>query len=269
MDKEETQQNEIKQNALSDIEIFTTRLWEHPLLNEETRKHRSEGLIKFRSFLIENRLDPDKFFSIPIGSTLWVTNDQSDWDMHVVARTIEDMNIFNEVKKKYDKANKNKPKLEMSCYSLQKIMNGSFEPVLPLLLTPDNYIGGNSSFAQELRKFVTQSIDNNANSGNTWYKERLNIIFNDYYKGWPSNLDFMGNKDTFTRLERAGKVLGERASQSLMGSNKYVNEFNKSLNKFTLPDIATYRDGLNFSNGKLSIKNNYVALGIKPHPKNM
>src|SRR5260221_13438975 len=72
-----------QQAALQEVEKFITRIWEHPLLDEQTRQHRQHGkevLTKFMYDYGSASSYPDKYFGVPFGSTRMITEKGSDYD---------------------------------------------------------------------------------------------------------------------------------------------------------------------------------------------
>ncbi|MFZ2202582.1 MAG: hypothetical protein WAV56_04285 [Microgenomates group bacterium] len=75
---------------VDEIRRFVTRVWEHPLVDEVTRRHRKQAKQKLSDILQKHGFDKESFITVPVGSLVWATDEQSDYDYQLIFRSNED-----------------------------------------------------------------------------------------------------------------------------------------------------------------------------------
>ncbi len=242
--------------ALHQVRKFTTQIWEHPLLDDQTSEHRVNGILNFNKFIIENDLELKNYIAIPYGSVVWATDEKSDWDFSIVA--------INEKAKEDLEYKKNMvlsegDKLSLNVFSLSNVMELRGDVWYRILLTPDDYIGGNVKFVQQLRNFIAQVSNNTFQKNvNVDYDKWFRLKFKEGYSHIRTTISF-GNFEK--RARRISNALGRRARQS-RDNERYGIAFNKALDRFIPPKLSVYKTAMVYSNGKLSLDEKYYAKGI-------
>ena len=63
------------------VQEFVTKVWNHPLVDEKNPRTPTKCTLKARAILgYRNRIPRTDYFYIPVGSLLWNTTDESDYD---------------------------------------------------------------------------------------------------------------------------------------------------------------------------------------------
>ncbi|SRR5258708_1164264 len=258
-----------------DVERFVTRVWEHPLVDDITRKRREEGKRAFSTVLQERGLNQANYIGIPVGGIVWLATENSDVDFIPIAKDKEAADALEAVRKKeishrygagkdilsiskegeipcdieifFGDSNKPIPTAE----AINEDTLSSFEK---LLFTPNEYIAGEEELADTLRL----ALINNA-----YAKQQLEIglswgFYN--YVHWKDNINIKLGENPRKREERFSDALENRAQQS-HSPGAYKKKFNESLELIKPPSFSVFQQALQETNGNLSINQRFAAQG--------
>ncbi|PIS08676.1 hypothetical protein COT75_05465 [Candidatus Beckwithbacteria bacterium CG10_big_fil_rev_8_21_14_0_10_34_10] len=245
------------------VRRFITRVWEHPLVNENTRKHRELAKNRLAEELREvfekrDLFPPKTFCTVPVGSLLWLTDEKSDFDYHLVIGEKEDWENTKITGHSWKNVGPEQWQIiKKRLHPLKIDINSPpmFERSETLLFTPDDLIGGNLKIAQRIRKKTAEEIINSEDKDLIWKRQQ------NYFKRYFSQQDKTSGPDGFVkgpkkgrriRSRRTERALDKQASQS-GNPTKYKKTFMKIKENLTLPDVNTYCLALIENNGALSL----------------
>lgn len=229
------------------VENFLTRLWNHPLLDEQTQNHRLAAIEYLQNISPELKQLENSYAAFLVGGSVWITNEKSDYDFVIVAKDQE--SLIKIQKLILAKANN-----KIHIASADSIQNsdhpdGFINPnILPaVLFTPDEFVSG--GLAQQLRVQVMQHIEKDLGGENWWENAQNGICanFKRYYADWP-----IQNFDK-SRGMRLIKNLTER-SEASENPKMYQETFMAAVKIFRPPNYRTYKDVILKSGGKLKSK---------------
>lgn len=248
-----TEPNEaIAQGPLTEIEKFVTRMWEHPLVDERMRKHRTQGTEFLEKIVDVHGLSDSRWIGIPVGSTLWVVNPESDHDFALVIPNDHPkgfMDIY------YDYSHENSHN-KTKKLPIDIVRIGSESDLLriastekyALLFTPDEYIAGDLNLAHSLRLRIVDKM-----SRENKFPDDMSDWLEWYVKKWPQ----LGDK----REGRYKAALKERAWQS-NDPFGWRRVFEDNVANLKLPSFEDYASAIKQRNGALNINPRFVAKGI-------
>lgn len=239
-------------------------IWEHPLVNDETRKHRVKARQNAEVFFSQLGV-LDQVVCAPMGSFLWCPDGESDYDMSLITKNFDLFKFLN------INSNAIKEKTKLHIYPVRFLSNinliDGFEP-FEFLLTPDNYIIGNIGEARELRLKIVNDLAQKDDIENLWNSKKslLNRYFNINYRDWslinngtPFNVvdRLLHRKKDRCRKSRFEKNLDKRAKESNINQDVWKTKYIEALKKFQLPSFEDYRKAVMATDGKLSINTRY------------
>jgi len=248
------------------LRAFVTRIWEHPLVDIETRRHRLEAKTKLISVIEANSFNPEKFVTVPVGSIVWNTNENSDYDYLVCASSRLDAIWLDNKCSGYreplhtDLENENIQLIDKVQYAGHKNKPMDF---VNLLFTPDEYLGGNIEIAKKIRLECIEYMELE-NWSETEWRENISKRFEIFFSKWDDVsskdvLKYKGNKyGDNSRDQRIKKVLQKRAEES-RAPRKYIEAFNKVRGEMTIPTMKSYVDAIRATNGSLNLSDQYRA----------
>ena len=249
-------------DAYHRVAVFTTRVWEHPLIDSSTRNHRAKFSQAAEKIFTQYQIDPHSAILVPVGSTKWIAGRLSDYDVHLffrssdtiparlaepqLIRRVGNIHVVGEV---YDSTS-------------STIGPYPSNAALALLLSPDDYIYGNLDVAAELRlAAITEIMTHNPNDIST-SQQIMDSYFDRNFRQWPNKYQ---KEDKLTkRGKRFERNLSARARLAKMSNSLYRDAFLKALAGIHPPDLGDYSLGLQYSNGKLAVDRHFVADGIHP-----
>jgi hypothetical protein len=253
---------EYRPSPLYQVREFVTRVWEHPLLDEQTRRHRYEAKGKLSNVLNDLGFTNDDFIAVPVGSLLWSVDEQSDYDYQLLFSNLE-------TKERYRK-------LHLDTFleqrNIQVIGNPTYanteEKIIlsdshfaDLLLTPDEYLSGNIQLAGKLRQSILGLY---SEADYLYYWDRVVVpLFDGGYRYWELSTDKVIEKPVKeSRFTRFNIALAKRSQQSRVPS-RYHGAFRYARDKLKLPSLKTYTEAMRESNGSLHIHPQFIAQGIR------
>lgn len=135
----QTEYGEYTSSPLEQVRQFVTKVWEHPLVDEQTRKHRELAKTKLDILLKKFGVDPLTYITIPVGSLIWATDEKSDFDYQLALLHKDTLNSIDQksLRSELDREGVNIVKI----YNFDEAFQDKVDSII-LLLTPDNYIGG-------------------------------------------------------------------------------------------------------------------------------
>lgn len=271
-------ESESNMQDVIELQKFITRTWNHPLLDSRTIEHREEAKTKLANILVESGVMLNDFFTVPIGSLLWATDDQSDFDYHLVTIGKKSSYIFNfnqeEYHQFYDRCD-----LENVWFSMNHLMDVSeygHSPytVTNLLFTPDEYIVGNLAAAQNVRLLYANRLKPNVGF-DLWVNNIWGIVEN-YWERFFRNWDDLSLENSQSgpvirhpkenpereRRARIDRNLARRSQQS-SSPQRYIEAFTNARQRMNIIDSRIYSNAIIATNGALSINNRFNAIGIE------
>lgn len=258
--------------TISDYAKFLTRVWFHPLLNEQTLKHREEGMLRFSSYLQRFNLDADSFIALPIGAAVWSVEPNSDYDIVVICNDYE-------LLKKIEWAYKGKHQEEFGPIKTREryaeglgmhitavaqmeaeLLNKKGQGFLPrVFLTPDMYISGDLDEVAKLRLHFLSRIQELDKVSTFW--DNSNSVMHTTFDRWYREWRYLPNIDN-KRQQRYNERLEMRALQAL-DPELYKIAFEITLSDIQIPPFDTCREDLINGKGHINILPDYKAQGIK------
>jgi hypothetical protein len=235
-----------------EISRFVTELWEHPLVDQDTKKHRDDFARTSASFFEKYDINPEDAVIIPVGSTLGIATNHSDFDCIMVfqdgVEIPEKLQPNVAVREEVEKV-----QVVGSIMTESDVMEYSMgnAQTMVFLITPDDYIFGNKDLAARMRIKVA--------------KESTDQQIVDYLE---KNVKDRFDVDRLTnqrdkRVRRMDKNLELRSNQAKMPGETYKTAFKEAVRGFKPPNMSIFRKGLECSEGKLTIDSSYVATGTE------
>lgn len=253
-------------SPLIEVEKFTTQIWQHPLLTQQTQRNRMLG----KSYLEERYQNQEGLLFIPVGSCIWISDEESDVDyvrLHkpqllpsIIEQTVVDIN------EAHHNPVDGMPSLHLaSYYPIPSQLN--FEehfPYLSLLyMTPDEYIVGDHNWLHNLR---IQALDQRNYDGQETrhifdFSGAISATIKEKFfklKSWPGK-HFA--QEYATHYPRFMNALAMR-SQASNFPDTYPQEFYEQLTSLKPPLHETYHRAMQQSGGRLHLQPRYAARGI-------
>lgn len=256
--------------AVEEVGRFVTRIFEHPLVDEQTRKHRETAVNKLEKFAETYGIDKSNFFTIPVGSLIWATNKESDFEYIMIFDSQESfaaaMSAFNAGGEDefYQKAKEEKIHiLGSSGFLVEDLV--PHDNYFDYLFTPDEYIGGNIDLARKARLGIINYIDSKGWDEERWQR-RMGVQFDVGIRNWDKNdvpMAFRYRAMTLHK-DRTSRINERLEKRALLTSNpeEYKLAFSKARENINVPDFKTYKDAILATNGEVHIFPKYVAQGI-------
>jgi hypothetical protein len=262
---------EILQSPLIQVREFVTRVWEHPLVDQPTRNHRKEAGITLADELKAFEYSDDDFLILPVGSVIWTTDDQSDFDYVLIMRNNdlekqawEDIHYFRkDLEVQVVLGAESIDTMPLSMHDQQKIAFENIEIVdfTNLFLIPDEYLTGNMQLGYDLRLSVLQRLNRS-----TW-EESTREMFDSAYRNW-DRVDISqdvvpkarkkGERNQAARIERQL----QRRAQQTHTPDRYSEAFKKARESIQVPSYEMYVAAMKESKGRLSLLPHFSAQGI-------
>lgn len=251
------------------VRQFVTRVWEHPLVDNQTREHRKLAKTKLQFILEQFGVDPSTYITIPVGSVIWATDKDSDFDYHLV---LKDMTVLDSVDKESLKVRLEEEKVNIvTLYDLESACSDRVNLIV-LLLTPDDYIGGNIQIVQDLRLKAVSYLKEQVVGVNTYEdpEETINQYFDLFFRNWSDESSFLarsfrrGKPSDRNRSARISSRLEQRAQQT-HNPERYKATFEKARNELRVPDLDMYSKAMINTQGALNLSPQHVAVGIQQY----
>jgi hypothetical protein len=253
-----------QQNDVQRVSTFLREVWEHPLLDDDTRRHREEGKAALQRTLAAHGLTDSQVIGIPVKGYLWSMTDLSDYDFRVIA-TDSKKELFDDVKNHItDWIHLNDVIGPDELVDVKH--HGEKLDVHPaaydLLLTPDEFIVGDLTTAQSLRITVADRFHDRRLTHNYW-TGRTNSAqahFQAQYMQWGIareriRITAPRTEGTFPHVSKHARfeqLIFDR-SQLEPDPEGWEKAFMRSLRHRELPPLAVYRRALKQTQGALSI----------------
>ncbi|MBI4973748.1 hypothetical protein HZC27_04015 [Candidatus Roizmanbacteria bacterium] len=255
---------------LEQVRKFVTRVWEHPLVDEQTRNHRELAKTRLHDVLNKFGIDPQTYITIPIGSLIWATDEKSDYDYQLVMDSEKNVQkVMNAFSYNEEIIKELKINIVGGCLAMKKFINSPSEFAC-LLFTPDEYIGGSVEMLKNIRLGAINKMKEGEFNQKDWEYE-VGSNFDFFFKYWDDlflDPDFpYKQKKNDPRRDRSRRIasrLKQRAFQA-HDPKKYRETFNKVRESLTIPDFRTYIQAINSSYGALNLLPRSVATGIDHH----
>jgi hypothetical protein len=247
-----------------ELSQFMKDVWMHPLVNDQTLRHRKLGGDTFIAFLQNHNLDPDAYAYIPVGSTVWITTPESDYDFVLLAKNEIARRAFENLV--HSKPEDFEPLNMQASVSLDKLNSTSLKEMyanttrfhfLSLLFTPDEYIGGNVSLAQQtrlpvLREFMWASIYDPVYQLPE-EQRAIHNYFSQYYSYWAFSWEGLQYTKQQVREERLDAAIRELAIQRDIDPTIMTKLFHQYLFNMPPPKFFTIQEALLASQGAVSM----------------
>lgn len=248
-------QTEIQPNPTTVVEKFLHTVWEHSLLNDETRKHRAEGLVKFQQYFIDRHFDLNNIIGLLVGSSLWGIDASSDYDFLTIVKTWEDHKHFTELilHDEMTWPHTLHPLNFIGTPSVvEEVTNVEYisRQLVNLLLTPDKFVAGNLKLAQELRLEISSKLSKSAHRDLCW--QEVQKTFQRYFVDWRKD-SYENEPNPNKRSSRFGRLLNLRSELS-RHPERFRQAFEKTMLNIQIPDLATYCAAIQASKGVLSLE---------------
>ncbi|MBU0975731.1 MAG: hypothetical protein ABIE03_00890 [Patescibacteria group bacterium] len=244
MQETEAQETSI---CIAQYRSFIQRFWGHSLLTPITEQARLEAVSQFNQYLAHLGLADRGILGLPGGSLYSIVGPNSDFDIQVLTWTQTDADIFNtNAGKTYGNMNFNGGAYPAKTDTL-------IHRVAALLLTPDQFIGGNTAIAREIRYglMVRMPLSEEAYYWNTFYH-----YFYQHFLSWRKNRgEIIEGRTVLNSNKRA-----ERFWQTMMLLMKqapcpaaFVERVYMELETLRPPDMRTIKTALLATQGALEV----------------
>jgi len=263
---------EHKTSPIEQIRIFVTRIWNHPLVDENTREHRKLAVTKLDDLLQEFGIDQSTYFTVPVGSLIWAVDEKSDFDYQLVFITRQDQNhadmLFRE--------NSERARAALARERINIVANypcsvsGFLEDssyYSNFLFTPDEYIGGNKILAIKTRLKAVKNMIDKRYTKYDW-ENVVESRFDIFFRKWDDltlHLTRLYKTEKSDPQRNRSKRISDRLALRAQQSNdpeKYKTVFEKARKELNFPDFQTYSQAIIESSGALSLSTKYSATGI-------
>ena len=226
-----------------------------------------------RTLLQKHGFDKESFITVPVGSLVWATDEQSDYDYQLIFRSNEDSENAYAIFKKdqlWEELKREKVNVvaNFPCSADFYIENAAH--CANFFFTPDEYIGGNIDLAKELRLKTIQRMDRDNYSQEDWafvVGSRFDIFFRKWddlsvHLSWR----YKDKKEDVKRdrTRRIKERLKLRANQTHRPKS-YIEAFRRSRNEMRIPSFETYSRAMNSTHGSLNLVQRFEAMGINPN----
>lgn len=233
--------------SVTAVERFVTRVWEHPLVDEATRQHRLRGRLRFNEWIKNTGVDKDNCIAFPVGSFVWITNEESDYDLILITNPAFHRWLHQDSQAAY--ALRGLHFIDILKYRIIDMSRWSH--FSRLLLTPDEYVFGNTDIARKLRLSSLRDLRG-------YGKCLIDEMFNIHYRYWDRSNDYGGGK----RRRRFDANLEIRARQSRCPA-RWKEAFLDARKQLQVPTFEQFQEALTYTGGALHINPRYAALGIR------
>ncbi|MCA9308006.1 hypothetical protein KC980_00690 [candidate division WWE3 bacterium] len=259
------------EQAYMSISTFAGTIWNHPLVTpaletfRRTNKPSADRIMK--CFADEH---PDVYAAaIPVGSTRWAVEPESDADYLVIAFGKTDLRALRAwfdkqhiVGSPYRSAHF---LINLNPYFLEERLpygNISFTrptDVFEILIAPDEIVSGNVELIQYLRRALTQGDFFEPYDAISWERMLIDRV-HEHTFGWPVNKGMFGEQK---RNRRANEVL-EKRSQLSKTPKRYKEAFIRAYTKLAVPTWQEYQLAMQYSKGVLNFPTNttYTTLNL-------
>jgi hypothetical protein len=269
---QQLENREYTPSPIEQIRQFVTRIWEHPLVDQITREHREQAKTKLAFLLSSYGVDPSTFITVPVGSLIWATDSESDFDYQLVFDTRADKHqmlaiLANHETEINEALNKEKARVVANYPISADSFLESAAFYANFLFTPDEYIGGNIELVRKIRLAAVQKMIADDYSDGDWHSV-VESRFNIFFKKWDDlslHLSRMYKHPkadpSRDRTKRIEERLEKRASQT-HNPEKYMEAFRKARSNLQMPDFKTYSQAILSSQGELHLLPRFAATGI-------
>jgi len=253
------EQGEYTESSLLKIRKFVTKVWEHPLVTETTRRHRLKLKQKVADLMSKNGMTEKQYIGLPIGSSVWISLSNSDYDVILFGAN-------DEVARKIEEISPVKTGMVdiIASGSVNYIHKINEKWPYYLFYIPDEYITGNLEIAHNIRTSLTDELHPNNRDRFDKYAPDL---FKTFFRDW-DNDDWYKNYNPLEvgrRKERFNKAFEIRSLQN-HNPDRWKNAFAKNLSAIQSPDFTTFSEAMKMSHGALTLINSGKAQGISDVP---
>lgn len=247
--------HEVSFDEAREVSQFITRVWEHPLVDDRLITFRQDALTLISENMKRHGIEDTEYIGIPVGSFLWAVNDESDIDVHIIQVLDEDTQTSDS---RFDNSEV-APIDDIHFVSLEDDHVSTYPPTshLALLLTPDDYLLGNTERAGSLRLELLNMVEKESSQYRFWdspdsvLKSRQ---FDRYFRSW-------GMKEE-KRIKRFEEKVTLRSSQTY-NDDAWRKGFYRALTNIQVPVFDIYKSALLQTGGKLSLDSQFSSRGIK------
>jgi len=236
------------QSPLFKVEKLVTRMWEHPLVDDRMRENRKRGKILLQKVIANSDLADSKYIGIPVGSAMWVVDQDSDHDFNLVTSE-ENRGKYDKLLFQYGHGSEDK-KFPVDIFTARYDYDLVKTPSPALLFTPDEYIVGDLEFIHSLRLRIIDAIESSGEKA--WSPDFLAQWWS-MTKNWPQ----IHGK----RKERFDFAVSNRSQQTNRPS-KWEAAYRHRVFNFQLPSFEDYASAIKQTNGALRINPRFVTRGM-------
>ena len=226
------------------VRSFLNHLWFHPLLNEKTLAHRAAFPTHFHDFCQAWELDEDSVVAGPLGSSVWVVNDngQSDFDLAIYFATDE---IYEKWHQLYNTRWQDDRTPDMhSVYTVYPDCTTNLSAISPFYFIPDEYLVGNLNLAWDLR-LKGPSLPNTGVPNN---RGAMQYQFSRFYYWYRDS-----NPDRFRQKlqSRAAQFASTKPADQDQLAARYIFAYLHSLKKFQCPSDEAFLQAISTWDGHI------------------
>jgi len=251
---------------LSPVEIvqkYITQMWQHPLLDETTRQHRRRGPKLLTDFAHELEIGDGEWYGIPFGSTLWITDEQSDHDYAVYAATLDADTKWKRYFSTNSKEHARKHGKPLPDTPLDILSEDDYRFQPHLYFTPDDYLVGNVELAQQQRLARIKAIATHKESGNYFPKPEADGQWETIRRHVAKMLNWPQTQNKEIDQGRSSAVRFRRNRDTLLEQNigQDLSAFNAM--RYNVPYFSTYHAVILATKGALPLNPRFAYRGIR------
>lgn len=232
---------------------FINSLWNLPIVTDHLLKSRLEARKSVDHFLRE--IGISDAVALPVGSQLWITDDESDFDFVLLCKTWNTVISIKENDQFQKLAHELNIHLLPIKVSTDRLALSALESQLfAALLTPDYMAIGDISFLNEVRSLILnpETYDDQSKAAfatsSSQFQQRWNDQFrnyvNQYYLNWKA-LVFPDEIDTEQEEKRSKRYnLFMKTRQSLLGEMSIQSETDTAIKELSesIPTFTEIKD---------------------------
>lgn len=247
---------------------FVTRVWEHPLLTDLTRRKRTEALSAANQIIGDEK----DMFLVPVGSAVWVSGQDSDVDfilLHGPNASREKIEQIGSRLSENERAHPDPTRPVLDFAGIHEFedtldFNNDKDYLALLFLTPDEYISGDQEFLRQLRLRALNQINYTDSARNSsyfgvWLQNEIDIQLRNI-KNWPVKHFSDPNSQHYPRYEEARH---DRAAKSRVQPRRWMQKFHRAMTNFSPPSFQEIQASINASGGQIHIEDRYRAQGLE------
>lgn len=233
---------------------FLHNVWNHPLLTEATIQHRRQFPDKFKEWCNVWGIDSQKLVAVPVASTLWIVDEQgkSDHDFIFygfkkdIQPYVDQLPLLLRAHKVDDK----RLEVEGDIHPVESLIEPYFlsdSQLVSLLLTPDNFVGGNIKLAAQYRMHILHIYNQQSKAIREYFDREI--------KGWSTKTSPAKTGESRKRIVRFEKTLDKRATdleiRTGFSQEEYKKRFSQMLQDIEPPPFSVFTSAIQHTQGKL------------------